>query len=474
MAIRALDVLDVLECPHRVFLNHNGDPALKSPITHFMELLQENGVKHEKEVIRDFEYETALGDDFPSLVEATRQMMGRGVRVIYQGALIRDDLVGRPDLLVRADGRSNLGNFFYFPIEIKNASGYEDRQRQKRKKKYGLQLAYYVRLLESAQGVLPPEGKVIDLNKEVVVFPIQEYLPELDAVLPIVRRLALGEERDEPALIGECANCQWRQPCRAWMEANSDIALLPGISRSHKEKLGTLGIRKMTDPLSWDRNRVVQLRGIGPASIEKWERQAQVLQSATITVLQRSALPVGELEVFFDVENDPTQDLVYLLGLGMLGRGAEFVYRPIWADNRAQEEEAWREFLAFIGGILDRNPAVYHYSSHERTMLGSLRQRYDFTPLGFVEKLESKMRDLHRLTVDSVVLPVRGYGLKELARFRGFQYTDPESGGAESIYWFNQYQDDPVANAAYKERLLQYNKEDCLALSRVLDFLRSL
>ena len=110
MPIRALDVLDVLDCPHRVYLNHNGDPALRSPITHFMELLHENGVKHETEVIQDFEYELVLGEDFRALFDTTLGLMRRGARLIYQGALIRDDMRGRPDLLARRDGATETGN----------------------------------------------------------------------------------------------------------------------------------------------------------------------------------------------------------------------------------------------------------------------------------------------------------------------------------------------------------------------------
>lgn len=475
MTVQALDILDVIECPHRVFLNHSGNPALKSSITHFIELLRENGVKHEQAVIEGFEYESLDGEGFAAAAEATRELMRRGVQMIYQGALVRDDMVGRPDLLVRAQGESALGPYFYFPIEIKNASGYEDRERKKRKKKYGLQLAYYARLLEAAQALLPPEGQVIDLDKELVTFPIRDYLAELDSLLPAVGRLVRGEEQDEPALIGECASCQWRLPCRKWLEANDDITLIPGISRSHKEKLLRLGIRRTNDPLSWDRRAVVQLPGVGVKTAEKWERQARVLQSGTPEVLaQRPALPAAQIELFFDVENDPTQDLVYLFGLGVLEKGQAFRYVSAWADGRGDEERAWRKFLTVYDGFRRHSPVVYHYSTHERTMVGKLAERHPSVSAPLVEDLKGRMCDLHRLTVDSVVLPVPGYGLKEMAKYLGFQYTDPDAGGAESIWWYNQYQDDPVANASYKARLLRYNEEDCRAMVEVLRFLRSL
>lgn len=415
-----------------------------------------------------------MGDDIPALAQTTLEIMRQGVRMIYQGVLLQGDMVGRPDLIARREGRSRLGSHFYFPIEIKNASGYEDRERRRRKKKYGLQLAYYGRVLEAVQGVLPAEGQVIDLNKEVVVFPIGEYLAELDALLPHVRRLVLGEEQDGPALIGGCANCQWRAPCRQWLEANQDITLVPGISRSHKEKLVTIGINKMTDPLSWNRPRVLELHGIGPASVQNWERQAHVLQSGKIEVLQRLSLPAVELEVFFDVENDPTQQLVYLFGLGTVEVGGALDYASFWADSRNEEEAAWRQLLAWFEAILPRKPVIYHYSAHEKTMNRELARRHSFTPTRLIQELETRMQDLHTLVKDSVVLPVRSYGLKEVARHLGFRYTDPEAGGAESIYWFNQYQDDPVVNAAYKSRLLTYNREDCLAMAEVLRFLKGL
>jgi predicted RecB family nuclease len=72
-----------------------------------------------------------------------------------------------------------------------------------------------------------------------------------------------------------------------------------------------------------------------------------------------------------------------------------------------------------------------------------------------------------------VVLPVRGYGLKKIAPFVGLKYSAANAGGAQSMVWFRQYQQNPKDTAVVSE-LLQYNREDCIAMKYVEEWLRNL
>jgi len=51
--ITAQDFYDFDKCPHRVYLNHNGDPAEKLPLSDFLNLLFERALLHEDEIVRD-------------------------------------------------------------------------------------------------------------------------------------------------------------------------------------------------------------------------------------------------------------------------------------------------------------------------------------------------------------------------------------------------------------------------------------
>lgn len=84
-----------------------------------------------------------------------------------------------------------------------------------------------------------------------------------------------------------------------------------------------------------------------------------------------------------------------------------------------------------------------------------------------------RMVDLHPIVKNSVVLPARGYGLKKIAPFVGLKYSAANAGGAQSIVWFHKYQENPKDTAVVSE-LLQYNREDCIAMKYLEEWLRNL
>ncbi len=49
--ITAVDLYNHTQCAHRVFLDANGDPGLKSEVSAFVKLLWEKGLQTEREYI---------------------------------------------------------------------------------------------------------------------------------------------------------------------------------------------------------------------------------------------------------------------------------------------------------------------------------------------------------------------------------------------------------------------------------------
>jgi predicted RecB family nuclease len=74
---------------------------------------------------------------------------------------------------------------------------------------------------------------------------------------------------------------------------------------------------------------------------------------------------------------------------------------------------------------------------------------------------------------NSLVLPTRGYGLKKTAPFVELKYSAANAGGAQSIVWFHQYQENPKDTKVVSEPL-QYNREDCIDMKCVEEWLRNL
>jgi predicted RecB family nuclease len=59
-----------------------------------------------------------------------------------------------------------------------------------------------------------------------------------------------------------------------------------------------------------------------------------------------------------------------------------------------------------------------------------------------------------------------------LAQHLGFQWRDTNPSGAASIEWYNRWVE--TCDPAIKQRILDYNEDDCLATGVVVDGVRNL
>jgi len=86
--------------------------------------------------------------------------------------------------------------------------------------------------------------------------------------------------------------------------------------------------------------------------------------------------------------------------------------------------------------------------------------------------LSSRSTNVLSLVYANVYFPTYSNGLKEICNYLGFEWSFPDATGLKSIIWREQWESshDP----AIKDRLLIYNKEDCLALKKLTDFLSTI
>jgi hypothetical protein len=82
---------------------------------------------------------------------------------------------GIPDLLERVDGHSKLGRYFYRPIDIKAGSGYDNPEKGTLRDDYGMHLYHYGMLLETVQGTFPPDGDILNRERQRVLYPLDQF-----------------------------------------------------------------------------------------------------------------------------------------------------------------------------------------------------------------------------------------------------------------------------------------------------------
>ncbi len=453
------------ECDRLVYLNHHGDPSLRQPPSAFQQMVMEQGMTHERAVLSSLA--VARPSYRPADLEAgfveTLRLMREGTPIIAGGVLLDGDLAGIPDLMIRDDGESSFGDYHYRPADIKLST--------RPTRPYQLQVMAYCQMLEDIQGRLP-EGELWLKAKEeeapgaVTITPVI-YQPDLLAeAADLLRLIASGAFVPEPYYHGACKECPWRDVCVPGLFDSRDISLLPGLKKTVLEVLRGRGIRRLADLVEYRIEDLVEIRGVGLKTAERLIRSARALESGKPVIIGRPALPSYDQELFFDVESVPSEGLVYLMGILVRNCGEEvFMYEL--AESKAGEREMWWRFLGRMEGLAG---PIYHYGAYERTVMRAFGEMYGGGERG--EALMARFVDLAEVLKESVIPPLTGSSLKNVAPWLGFEWKSETKGGADSIQEYMSWLDD--GDRAHLERIIAYNADDCRATRVVRDYLANL
>ena len=475
MTITAQDLYNYTKCAHRVYLDEHGDPAERSEVSEFVRMLWEMGLQTEREHLAGLAgvpYEDLSALPIEAAVKKTTELMEKGAALIYQGAIRAGDWLGRPDLLHRRDdAASKFGVWYYEPIDIKAGRGWElrDGERTRFKEHYAFQIMFYREILHAVQGYASPVGRIINVDNEIEEFDPADFAVAFRAALAEVGRLVQGAESSEPVLSSACALCQWYKKCRRWVEATRDPSGLFFVSQQ-KFALKERGLTTIEAIADMDVGKYLdgpnKIPRMGKASLERMKHRAQVMVAGRPEIRPGYSFPEAREEIYFDIEDDPTQGLTYFFGLVLKDRSGRDEFLYFMADGPEEEENTVRLFWQFLK---DHADAVYYvYSAKERTTLRALMRRYGLEEAVFERYVQQEL-DLYKFVVDYSDWPTYSYGIKQIARQVGFNWRDADPSGANSIAWYNEYRKDPTRKE-WLERILQYNEDDCRAMIAIKDY----
>lgn len=466
-----------------------GAPKDRDEINPFIQLLWEKGALHEQNVIADvkepfLDLSIYAGEEKERL---TTEAMARGEPLIYGGRIQVDDLLGDPDLLrKRGDG--------YVAGDIKSGAGLEGNEDlSKPKKHYAVQIALYTDILERKElsgGRIP---FIWDVHGDEVVYDLDEpqgvrnpttlWSTYQDA-LNTARQLVAKSEESLPAYGSTCKLCHWYSACQKRLEELDDLTLIPDLGRSKRDtmvaEIATANDLAKADVSQFITGKKTAFRGIGPDSLHKFQQRAKLVKSDDPKPYLTSpvSLPHSDLELFFDIETDPMRDICYLHGFVERHNGDNSTERYVafFADEVSSDSEekafadAWSYFQENAHGI------VYYYSKYERTIWRKLREKYPgVCTEQDIEDLFDPARsiDLYFDVVKKATeWPTKDHSIKTLAKFLGFNWRDTHPSGAASIQWFDEWV--TTRDATVKQRILDYNEDDCVATRVLLDGIRAL
>lgn len=439
-------------CPAWTWHEIYTDPNLKGELPELATKLMEQGVLYEAEYIKDLDVEEVKEIDPKKAKEITLDLMQQGVKIIYQGmieAKIGDDIWrGRPDLLERRPGKSKLGNWLYVPVDIKSST--------KIKTDHEYQLAFYAKVLQEIQGVLPNESAIINKTKDRINFDIND-----DVISKMITRVNLildimHGKKPSLHLRGNCKQTPWGHMCLKDCKDKNDIALIYNVRDVTLNKLREEGIETVAEVSKLDINNP-QFK-ITPATWQRIILQAQSLEEDKLIWLRKpDHIPTADYKIYFDIEGDPLLGLEYMFGFWL---GNEVKFKYFLAEKPDEEETMWKEFLIWLKK-LPKEYMVYHYANYEKAVIKRMEEKYGGSKE--LDIFKERLVDLFKIVKETVIFPLYFYSVKDLAksRFVNYKWRHQKAGGAQSIFWYEKWLE--TGDRKVLQDIIDYNEDDVVA-----------
>ncbi len=282
-----------------------------------------------------------------------------------------------------------------------------------------------------------------------------------------------------PNLNKHCDVCSFRASCREKAIAHDDLRLMPSLSDKERRKLNSRGVTTIKQLSYTYRPRRKRREHATPRPETTFIQSAKYDCRLRALAIQKKQIHVTTPEeicldgslIYFDVEGIPGDDSYYLIGMRYKTQNG-WIEHSFWASNKGEEEYIWDLFLARLATI--EKPALIHYGSYESTFIARMRERYPSTT-GQYPQLDEALAattNLLQYIYGKIYFPTFSNGLKDIAGYLGFSWSDPNmSGGVSEVV---RHKWAITSSLIHKNALLSYNIEDCRAAEVVAEALKKI
>ncbi len=457
--LSATDLARMTVCQRKVYLKYHGDPAERVAVSPMQQIIQAQGIAHEEAVVDPGDFTKIptknLADGAIKTVEAMRCGAGK----IYQGVLRSDELQGRPDLLVRIEKPSDLGDYRYCPVDIKSG--------RQLKHTHELQMMAYLYLLNQIQGVETTGIIQLGDNSQQSVTLTAEF----DEWLQRAKVVSGGQVEPRPFIASYCNRCVWHQHCRGIAQRRQDISLISGVTRQVRSALRQEGISTLSDLAKVQPYNLLHIRGVGDKTSRMMVHRARAFLDNEAIHFGNLSLSNWPVEVYFDVESVQvggfSQENIryYLFGWCVRhNQSLTFEYEYELAEHPDQEAETWERFLERIDSIAG---PVFHYSNYEKQTVNTLCSRYGTNPQA--KRLQDRLTDLYPMITGNIALPLQSYSIKAVAPWLGYKWKGVTQTAADTMVEYSRWL--KTSERTHLDNIVTYNEHDCRAMVVIKDWL---
>ncbi len=319
------------------------------------------------------------------------------------------------------------------------------------------------------------QGNVVQFGNIIHGVRLSRAKVQLHKLLPLARKtlrdIAEFRKNTDPPplrLNNHCPICEFRDKCKSIALEKDDLSLIRGLRDKKIAELHAKGIFTVNQ-FSFTFRPRKQRKGMHD-NIAKHNHalQARALRENNLYVAEKPDFPGRSTQAYLDVEGIPDKQFHYLIGLLVVAPGVRR-FHSFWADTKDKEKQNWTEFLVVLNEIDDLD--LFHYGTYEQKFLREMHRLYGGSA-DLLDRITSSSFNVLSAIHSHIYFPVLSNDLKSIASCLGFTWASSGASGLDSIVWRDEWE--RSKSASVKEELIQYNKDDCLALEAVTTFLRAL
>ena len=396
-----------------------------------------------------------LPDDAPLDVKT----MKYGFDYLLNVSIIENDLFSKVHALEKHHGKSSLGDFFYIPVLVIPACKISKIDR--------LLLSYQSLLIRSIQSKQPSFGKIVfGRSHKTRIVRLDNLLKEIEQIISELNKVSNDENKPRLSLNKHCQLCEFKESCFQKAQNDDDLSLISGLKEKEISQYNNKGIFTVKQLSYTFRPRRKHKRSTKIIKRHYHALKALAIREKKVYILEKPELPTDAVKIYVDVEGDPERDFYYLIGL-VIDTGRSIEKFSYWVDDKSKMKKMISKFLDRISRY--HRIKVYHFGSYETRFFNSLMKLSPKSAHGTVKRIIDNSVNVLSIIYTSLYFPTYTNGLKEIAGYLGFNWTNTGASGLQSILLRRKWE--KGRNPELKDNLIVYNAEDCLALKMLTEFI---
>lgn len=442
-----------LDCKYKSFLLQKGQCGVKKDFENMKVDIKKNITQNiQKRLIEVYEEQNVLKEfKFGSVVNGKYQKLAIPL-------LIEDEKYSLViDGLELHFGKKALRNGRYIPLLFSE----KEKVSKKEKLILTIQSIFFAKItgfnIISARIYYGKEMKTLKFN-------IARFIPESLRIINDIEKIVSG--KFEPAMCKKdhCKICEYEEECILKLVEKDDLSLLSCIGEKELIQYGKKGIFSLKQLSYTFKPRKRNKKSMNNQNPYYSSLQALAIREKKVYVYDEISLPLCKTKVYLDFEGNSEGSFVYLIGI-LVEQDNEQSKYSLWANSKDEEQSIFEELIKILLGL--EQPHIFYYGKYDWKIFKHIISKKINQKIK--EILLNNSTDTLAKIRRNIYFPTYSNGLKEIGKFLGCIWSDPQSSGLQTIVW--RYKWEKSKEESLKNKLITYNQEDCIALKQVADFL---